>query len=291
MKRRILHELDLNEISGVDRPCQAGAVVAIMKRAPVVGIEALSARLTKLKAQVAVVKAFNPSQARAKDGKWSKAGAALARAGRAVGRVGREYLRIKGHHQKVIGGIASTPEGALALSGLAGQALHDFRKPVRKSLSPAHALGDLNEQLSLLKAFTEADHPRANNGEFTDGGSDSTSSTPSKSGSESTTLKWANTLLTAGLVASIGFPAGAGVAAAAFTAMAGASVGTAAVAGLGILAAETSLSTVAGLSALKLLTGKLIDSRKQELAKAFKGDAILATLTRIRAELASHKPK
>lgn len=33
MKRRILDELVLTEISGVDRPCQEGARVAIMKRA------------------------------------------------------------------------------------------------------------------------------------------------------------------------------------------------------------------------------------------------------------------
>src|ERR1044072_9798721 len=35
MKRRILEELTMTEISGVDRPCQEGARVALFKRAPV----------------------------------------------------------------------------------------------------------------------------------------------------------------------------------------------------------------------------------------------------------------
>ena len=33
-KRRILHKLKLTEISAVDRPCQEGARMTIMKRAP-----------------------------------------------------------------------------------------------------------------------------------------------------------------------------------------------------------------------------------------------------------------
>ena len=34
MKRRILRRLKINEISGVDNPCQQGAVVTLLKRAP-----------------------------------------------------------------------------------------------------------------------------------------------------------------------------------------------------------------------------------------------------------------
>jgi hypothetical protein len=36
-KRRVLDKLLLTEISGVDRPCQEGARVAIMKRKELVG--------------------------------------------------------------------------------------------------------------------------------------------------------------------------------------------------------------------------------------------------------------
>jgi hypothetical protein len=34
MKRRIIQKFKIDEISGVDRPCQQGAIVAIMKRDP-----------------------------------------------------------------------------------------------------------------------------------------------------------------------------------------------------------------------------------------------------------------
>lgn len=52
MKRRILEKFKLTEISGVDRPCQEHATVAIMKRAvsaEEVKVTDLSARIAKLK--------------------------------------------------------------------------------------------------------------------------------------------------------------------------------------------------------------------------------------------------
>lgn len=54
MKRRILDELVMTEISGVDRPCQEGARVAIMKRAEdeFAGLGHLEYRIAMLKNQV-----------------------------------------------------------------------------------------------------------------------------------------------------------------------------------------------------------------------------------------------
>jgi len=87
MKRRILEKLKLTEISGVDKPCQRGAVVTIMKRDPEASVEALNERVAKLKQQIATLnKAFDTNQPRGEDGKWSRVGQAIARAGRAVGR-------------------------------------------------------------------------------------------------------------------------------------------------------------------------------------------------------------
>lgn len=42
--KRILHELKITEISGVDRPCQEGARVAILKAAPSVDLDLLKLR-------------------------------------------------------------------------------------------------------------------------------------------------------------------------------------------------------------------------------------------------------
>ncbi len=51
-KRRILRTLKLVEISGVDRPCQGGATVAIMKRAPTPDLSHLRKRILKLRTSV-----------------------------------------------------------------------------------------------------------------------------------------------------------------------------------------------------------------------------------------------
>lgn len=50
-KRRILHKLDIEEISGVDRPCQEGARVSIMKRDP----RTLEDRINVLKEDIAAI--------------------------------------------------------------------------------------------------------------------------------------------------------------------------------------------------------------------------------------------
>ena len=53
-KRRILEKIVLTEISGVDRPCQEGARVAIMKRKePNMNTEELEGSVIDLEAQVA----------------------------------------------------------------------------------------------------------------------------------------------------------------------------------------------------------------------------------------------
>lgn len=74
MKRRILEDLKITEISGVDRPCQEGAIVTLMKRAPDPKTDTLSARLAKLKKQVDLLKKFNPGQKRDDTGKWTDGG-------------------------------------------------------------------------------------------------------------------------------------------------------------------------------------------------------------------------
>jgi hypothetical protein len=51
-KRRILHKLKLTEISAVDRPCQEGARMMIMKSAPRNKVEELGGRVAKVKQQV-----------------------------------------------------------------------------------------------------------------------------------------------------------------------------------------------------------------------------------------------
>lgn len=48
--KRILHKLKLTEISGVDRPCQEGALVTIMKRDQ--RLDKLQERINKLRAKV-----------------------------------------------------------------------------------------------------------------------------------------------------------------------------------------------------------------------------------------------
>lgn len=58
MKRRILDKLLLTEISGVDRPCQEGARVAIMKRDTSFDdrVVKLQARIKSLRKSIGVLK-------------------------------------------------------------------------------------------------------------------------------------------------------------------------------------------------------------------------------------------
>jgi uncharacterized Ntn-hydrolase superfamily protein len=65
MARRILHKLKLTEISGVDRPCQEGARVTIMKR-NVDPVLALQDRVEKLKDSVDQVDKAWSAEARRK---------------------------------------------------------------------------------------------------------------------------------------------------------------------------------------------------------------------------------
>ena len=87
-KRRVLEKLKLTEISGVDRPCQEGARVAIMKRAPdrIEGADALALRVERLHRQMALLNKFDPHQPRDEGGRWSEVGAAAGRLGAAVTR-------------------------------------------------------------------------------------------------------------------------------------------------------------------------------------------------------------
>lgn len=95
-RRRILEKLELTEISGVDRPCQEGAKVTIMKRdtPEEVRTAALQKRIASLKEQIAK---FDPNQARDQQGRWARTGATIARAGRAVGRAAAVTGRFAGN--------------------------------------------------------------------------------------------------------------------------------------------------------------------------------------------------
>ena len=125
MKRRILEKLVLEEISGVDRPCQEGARVAIMKRAmderdknlpALVKSAVVSDRAAKSIARAKVsLRKYDPNQARDEGGRWSRVGAAIGRAGRIAGRAAIGAGKIIGTGLAVAAAPAAI---ALALGGV-----------------------------------------------------------------------------------------------------------------------------------------------------------------------------
>lgn len=105
MKRRILDELRLTEISGVDKPCQEGARVAIMKRAD----DGMDANLSHIEYRIATIN--NTVQDLEKD--WSDAARrAAALAQRTRRRVRHVPHVTRGAHTQVLYGQAGKLEMA-----------------------------------------------------------------------------------------------------------------------------------------------------------------------------------
>lgn len=140
MKRRILEDLKITEISGVDRPCQEGAIVTLMKRAPDSSKTGeLSARIAKLKKQLDLLKKYNPDQKRADDGKWTDGGGSTKKPGaiargakaaltayRGVKRVGGKILRTAWDIDSMLGHVPS-----IALAGTLGRAVWTGKSPTK----------------------------------------------------------------------------------------------------------------------------------------------------------------
>lgn len=183
---------------------------------------------------------------------------------------------------------------------------------------------------TFAKEFNESDHPRDNDGKFTSGGggSSGTSSDSSSSSSKeeeggdkgsSTFWKWADRLATIGFYASLAIPGVAGVRAGAFIgrailqsaikipagtsvyAAAGAvraaqtartveAVTSAVKSAIGTVAKKLNLKALAAWEVLSMITGKMVEKRKEEISKADQKDEILHRLLNFQAALKQNKP-
>lgn len=167
MPKRVLEKLKLTEISGVDRPCQEGARVAIMKRAKMKGEcteEEMRARIKKLEERLAQLqdltkawgyrrkkkvrkvdsagatrlrelragrlnlsKKFNPGQERDEHGRWTLSGAARNYA--------RAYAEIKGKQGQIINRVLTSEFGQVAVPLVAGVVVDGLeRRSLRSKL-------------------------------------------------------------------------------------------------------------------------------------------------------------
>lgn len=129
-KRRILEKIKLTEISGVDKPCQEGALVTIMKRADdEVDTSALAARIKKVEEQankaagqailrefdkvLADLNKFDPNQPRDAEGQWTLGGGSRTTRTRGskrlqAGPTAKQFLRAS-----ILKLVGSTASGAL----------------------------------------------------------------------------------------------------------------------------------------------------------------------------------